>query len=63
MGLGDLPTPVGDVEVNNPVPSSGSDAHDRVRNDLDVLTRSGNTELVRQIRYLYDALSLPYPPP
>lgn len=67
MGLGDPPTPVGsDVPANNPVPSQGTDAHDRVDDRLTVLERSANTEVIRQIRWLYDNLPggpYPYPPP
>lgn len=64
MGIGDLPLPVdSDTEVNNPVPRSGDDSLNKVDDRLRVYERSGNAELVRQIRYLYDVLSEPYPPP
>lgn len=64
MGIGDPPTPVAsDVEVNHPVPTTGEDGLDQVSAQLLVHQLSGNTELVRQIRFLYDTLSLPYPPP
>lgn len=64
MGIGDLPLPVGsDTEINNPVPRSGDDSLNRVDVRLTVYERSANAELVRQIRYLYDVLSEPYPPP
>lgn len=63
MGLGDAPTPVGDTEVNRPIPTSGDDAHNQVANRLTVLERAGNAELVRQIRWLYDFLGQTYPPP
>lgn len=67
MGIGDPPLPVdSDTEVNNPVPRSGDDSHNKVDDRLTVLERSANTELVRQIRWLYDNLPggpYPYPPP
>lgn len=67
MGIGDLPLPVdSDTEINNPVPRSGDDNHNRVDDRLTVYERSGNAELVRQIRWLYENASggpYPYPPP
>lgn len=64
MGIGDLPLEVAsDVEVNNPVSVSGTDAHDALAGRVDVNERASNTEIIRQLRILYDALSLPYPPP
>lgn len=64
MGIGVPADPVTDsVEANNPVPRSGEDATNKLKNRLTVLERSGNTDLVAQIRWLYDFLGLPYPPP
>lgn len=64
MGLGDPPTPVASsVEINNPTPQAVVDTQTRIGDRLTVLERSGNAELVRQIRWLYDFLGQPYPPP
>lgn len=52
-----------DVEINNPVPRAPIDELKEIRDRLTVLERSGNTEIVRQIRWLYDFLGETYPPP
>jgi hypothetical protein len=63
MGIGDAPLEVAsDVEVNNPVSVTGTDAHDTLAKQVEVNARASNTEIIRQIRYLYDLLSEPYPP-
>lgn len=67
MGIGDAPLPVAsDTEINNPVPQVTVDTTKKLDTRLTVLERSGNAELVRQIRWLYDNLPggpYPYPPP
>jgi hypothetical protein len=67
MGIGDAPLPVdSDTEINNPVPQVTVDKARKLDNRLTVLERSGNSELVRQIRWLYENLPggpYPYPPP
>ena len=64
MGIGDAPLPVDDAtEANNPVPPSGDDRTQALDGRLTVLERSGNAELARAVRYLFDVLSEPYPPP
>lgn len=64
MGIGDSPLPVAStVEANNPVPDTGDDGLKKMQARVTVDERSSRAELVRQIRYLYDVLSEPYPPP
>lgn len=67
MGVGDLAVPVAsDVEVNNPVPKAEIDEQKAINERLRVQERSGNAELVRQIRWLYENLPggpYTYPPP
>lgn len=64
MGIGDVPLPVAsNVEPNNPVPATGDDPVNKVGDRVTVLERAGNTELVRQVRWLYDFLGQTYPPP
>lgn len=64
MGIGDPALPVDDgTPANNPVPASGDDATNMLDGRLTVLERSGNVELARAVRYLFDVLSEPYPPP
>lgn len=58
MGLGDPPTPVAStVEVNNPTPQAVVDTQGKIDDRLTVLERSGNAEVVRQFRYLFDTLA------
>lgn len=67
MGIGDPASPVSsDVEVGNPVPKADHDTQTAINERLRVLERSGNTDLVAQIRWLYENLPggpYPYPPP
>lgn len=64
MGIGDAPLPVASgVEANNPVPATGNDQTNDIDDRVKTLERAGNAELVRYIRYLYDLLSEPFPPP
>lgn len=67
MGIGDPATPVASVtELNNPVPQVVADQQKTTDKRLIVLERAGNSELVRQIKWLYDNLPggpYPYPPP
>lgn len=64
MGLGDAPLPVASsTEVNNPVPPITRDTVKNIDSRLKVMERSPNGEVIRQIKYLYDLLSEPYPPP
>ena len=67
MGIGDAPLPVASAtEINNPVPQVTVDKTNKLDTRLTVLERSGNSELVRQIRWLYENLPggpYPYPPP
>ena len=64
MGIGDPALPVDDsTEANNPVPASGDDTTNQLDGRLTVLERSGNAELARAVRYLFNVLSEPYPPP
>lgn len=67
MPIGTPADPVAsDVELNNPVPKAVIDTQKGIDSRLTVLERSGNAELVRQIRWLYDNLPggpYPYPPP
>lgn len=64
MGIGDPPIPVASaVEANNPVPGTEKDDHRDVDQRVTKLERSATAELARQIEYLYDLLSEPYPPP
>jgi len=67
MGIGDAPLPVASAtEINNPVPQVTVDKTQKLDTRLTVLERSGNSELVRQIRWLYENLPggpYPYPPP
>jgi hypothetical protein len=64
MGIGDPALPVGDeVPANHPVSRTGDDTTNILDGRLTVLERSGNAELARAVRYLFDVLSEPYPPP
>ena len=67
MGVGDPPLPVAStVQVNQPVPQVTVDKTKKLDTRLTVLERTGNTELARQIFWLYDNLPggpYPYPPP
>lgn len=64
MGIGDAPLPVAsDAEVNNPVPPITRDSIRKVDERVKTLELSLNPEIIRQIKFLYDNLVLPYPPP
>ena len=64
MGIGDPATPVGSgVEINNPVTQAVIDQQKGTDRRLVVLERAGNTDLIYQVRWLYDFLGEPYPPP
>lgn len=67
MGIGDPAIPVdSDTPVNNPTPQAVVDTQNRIDNRLKVLERTGDAELFRQIKWLYDNLPggpYPYPPP
>jgi hypothetical protein len=64
MGIGDPTLPVDDsTEANNPVSRTGDDTTNALDARLTVYERSGDAELARAVRYLFNVLSEPYPPP
>lgn len=64
MALGDPATPIdSDVELNNPAQRIALDELRATKEQIETLQRSLNTEVIRQIKHLYDLLSEPYPPP
>lgn len=64
MGIGEAPLPVDDTTpINNPVPLTGDDALKTATEKAQQAALSGNTELAYAVRWLFDFLGQPYPPP